>query len=166
MIDHDGGIDTGSERPIDRWFAGYSRDHRNPVNQALHVACVPLILWSLIALLWTLPVAGSWLVQGFWAGLAMFLAWLYWYRASRRLGLGMLLVLVGMAGMTALLAKLLGIRPLFFLALAVFIAAWVGQFIGHKLEGRRPSFLTDLRYLLVGPAWVLAKLYRRLGWTF
>lgn len=159
-------VDDTAARPIDQWFASYSRDHRNPVNQALHVVCVPLILWSLIAMLWAIPVAGSWFVPGIWAGLAMFLAWLYWYKASRRLGLGMLAVLLGMAGVTAVLVQLLGIRPLFFLALAVFITAWVGQFIGHQLEGRRPSFLTDLRYLLVGPAWVLAKLYRRLGWRY
>src|SRR5690606_36199920 len=44
------------------------------------------------------------------------------------------------------------------------VAAWIAQFVGHKLEGRKPSFLTDLVYLLIGPAWVLSKLYRRLGW--
>ena len=49
------------------------------------------------------------------------------------------------------------------LAVGVFVAAWIGQFIGHQFEGRRPSFLTDLAYLLIGPAWLMAKLLRRLG---
>ena len=48
-------------------------------------------------------------------------------------------------------------------AATVFVVAWIAQFIGHKFEGRKPSFLTDLVYLLIGPAWVLAKLYRKLG---
>ena len=52
------------------------------------------------------------------------------------------------------------------LAIGVFVVAWIGQFIGHKIEGRRPSFLTDLVYLLVGPLWTLSKLYKRLGWTW
>ena len=49
-------------------------------------------------------------------------------------------------------------------AAGVFVLAWIGQFYGHHLEGRRPSFLTDLVYLLIGPAWVLGKLYRHRGW--
>jgi uncharacterized membrane protein YGL010W len=49
------------------------------------------------------------------------------------------------------------------LALAVFVVAWIGQFVGHMFEGRRPSFFTDLSYLLVGPAWLMEKLLRRLG---
>ena len=49
-------------------------------------------------------------------------------------------------------------------AIGVFVVAWIAQFVGHKIEGRKPSFLTDLTYLLIGPAWVLAKLYRKLGW--
>ena len=52
--------------------------------------------------------------------------------------------------------------------MGVFVVAWIGQFIGHSklFEGKRPSFFTDLRYLLIGPAWVLAKLYRKLGWSY
>lgn len=50
--------------------------------------------------------------------------------------------------------------------MTVFVVAWIAQFIGHKFEGRKPSFLTDLVYLLIGPAWVLAKLYRKLGWKY
>jgi uncharacterized membrane protein YGL010W len=48
-------------------------------------------------------------------------------------------------------------------AIAVFVIAWIAQFIGHKYEGRKPSFLTDLTYLLIGPAWVVAKVLRKMG---
>ena len=59
-----------------------------------------------------------------------------------------------------------GVMPLLWAGVGVFVVAWIGQFIGHKYEGRKPSFLTDLTYLLIGPAWVLVKLYRRLGWSY
>lgn len=156
-----------SARPIDRWFANYSDDHRNPVNQAIHVVAVPAILWSVIALLWCIP-AGGLFQQGVWAAMAMFAAWLFYYRASRRIGLGMLAVFVAMAALTGWLHGALGTRGLLGLAIAVFVVAWIAQFVGHskRYEGRKPSFLTDLRYLLVGPAWVLSKLYRRLGWRW
>ncbi|HKI80993.1 MAG TPA: Mpo1-like protein, partial [Pseudodesulfovibrio sp.] len=45
----------------------------------------------------------------------------------------------------------------------IFVAAWVGQFIGHYFEGKRPAFLKDLQFLLIGPLWLLAWVYRRLG---
>jgi uncharacterized membrane protein YGL010W len=56
-----------------------------------------------------------------------------------------------------------GTRTLLCVAIAVFVIAWIAQFIGHKIEGRKPSFLTDLTYLLIGPAWVVAKVLRKLG---
>ena len=95
----------------------------------------------------------------------MFLAWMFYYRASRAIGFGMLAILVAMAWLTRWLHDLHGTPGLLRIALGVFVAAWIAQFIGHgKLfEGRKPSFFTDLEYLLIGPAWVLAKLYRRLG---
>ncbi len=154
-------------RPIDRWFAHYSADHRNDTNQRIHVVAVPAILWSVIALLWCIP-AGTLFRPGLWAGLAMFGAWLFYHRASRALGLGMLAVFVAMAALTWWLHTRFGTAVLAWLALGVFAIAWIAQFVGHsaRYEGRKPSFLTDLRYLLIGPAWVLAKLYRRLGWRY
>ena len=155
-----------TQRPIDRWFASYSGDHRNATNQWIHVLCVPAILWSVIALLWCVPSPGTWFRAGFWAGIAMFAAWMFYYRASRKLGVGMLVVFVALGWLTRWLHDSLGTTNLLWLAVAVFVVAWIGQFVGHKIEGRKPSFLTDLTYLLIGPAWVLAKLYRKLGWTW
>ena len=41
--------------------------------------------------------------------------------------------------------------------------AWIGQFIGHKIEGEKPSFFEDLQFLLIGPAWLLGAIYQKLG---
>lgn len=156
--------DRAIERPIDRWFASYSADHRNHANQLIHYVAVPLILWTVTALLWCIPVPGTWFRPGFWSAIVMFAAWMFYYRASRPLGLGMLAVLVAMAWLNRWLHASLGTTLLLQVAVAVFVVAWIAQFVGHKLEGKKPSFLTDLVYLLIGPAWILGKLYRRLGW--
>ena len=155
-----------AHRPIDRWFASYSGDHRNGTNQLIHVVCVPAIVWSIIALLWCIPAPGTWFQAGFWAALPMFAATLFYYRQSRQLGLGMLAMFVLMALSCRAIHDAWGTAPLLWTGVAVFVVAWIGQFLGHRIEGRRPSFLTDLTYLLIGPAWVLAKLYRRLGWSY
>jgi uncharacterized membrane protein YGL010W len=154
-----------AQRPIDRWFAHYSADHRNATNQFIHVICVPAILWSVIALLWCIPAPGTWFSAGFWAGAAMLATVLFYYRASRTLGLGMLLMYVVMSLLTRWIHDSFGTSTLIWLAVGVFAVAWIGQFVGHskRFENKRPSFLTDLTYLLIGPAWVLSKLLRKLG---
>jgi uncharacterized membrane protein YGL010W len=155
---------TADMRPIDRWFDSYSGDHRNATNQRIHVVAVPAILWSVIALLWCIPVPpGGWFKPGIFAAMAMVAAGAYYLRASRVLGMGMLAIFVALSAITWWLQVNFGTRPLLVLAIAVFIVAWIAQFIGHKIEGRKPSFLTDLTYLLIGPAWVLAKGLRKLG---
>jgi uncharacterized membrane protein YGL010W len=166
MNAHPENAETG--RPIDRWFASYAHDHQHPANRLIHWIAVPLILWSVIAILWTIPVLATWFRPGLWSALAMFFAWMFYYRASRRIGLGMLAVFVAMAWLTRWLYYALGREQLLYVAIGVFVVAWVAQFIGHSklFEGKRPSFLTDLRYLLVGPAWLLSKVYRRLGWRW
>ena len=153
------------ERSIDRWFASYSGDHRNDTNQWIHVFAVPAILWTVIALLWCIP-GGTIFKPGIWAALAMFAAWRFYHRASRSLGFGMLGVFLLLGAQTYALTQRLGNRDLLITAVSVFVLAWIAQFVGHKIEGQKPSFLTDLVYLLIGPAWVLAKLYRRLGWRY
>lgn len=153
-------------RPIDRYFASYSDDHRNVINQRIHVVAVPAILWSVVALIWCIPVTASWFSTGVWAALAMFGAWAFYNRLSRRLGLGMLAVFFFCGCVCRLLEARLGLSALLAIALTVFVLAWIAQFLGHRLEGRRPSFLTDLVYLLIGPAWVLAKVYRVMGWRY
>jgi uncharacterized membrane protein YGL010W len=150
-------------RSVNDWFGSYSRDHQNPVNRLVHWVCVPAILWCVIAALWVVPVP-SWLGRpGFWAFIAMFASFVFYYRMSRPLGLAMALAFIVFGLLTEGLYRVLGPSQLLRLAIAVFVLAWIGQFIGHHIEGRRPSFLTDLAYLLIGPAWLMGKIMRRLG---
>lgn len=148
-------------RSVNDWFGGYSRDHRHPINRAIHWVCVPVILWCVIALLWLIPVPAGFAQQGAWAAPAMFAAFLFYHRLSRNLGWAMALALIAFALITASLHAALGSSGLLWLAAGLFVLAWIGQFVGHVIEGQRPSFLTDLAYLLIGPAWLMGKLMRR-----
>ena len=151
-------------RPIDRWLDSYSGDHQHATNQLIHLLCVPAIVWTITALLWVVPVPRGLVQQGFWMAVAMFFAWLFYWRLSRPLALGMLALFVAAGFLNRWLYHALGASGLLWLAVGVFVVAWVGQFVGHHIEGRRPSFFTDLKYLLIGPLWTLDKLYRKLGW--
>ena len=150
-------------RTMQSWLDSYSADHQNPTNQRLHWICVPPIVWTVIALLWTVPVPAAYAQPGSWAVLAMFFAFVWYWRHSRRLGIALLLAFIVLALFTAVLFRQLGAANLRWLALAVFVLAWIGQFVGHKYEGRKPSFLTDISSLLIGPAWLMEKLLRKLG---
>jgi uncharacterized membrane protein YGL010W len=150
-------------RPVDRMLGSYADDHRHPTNQQIHWICVPLIVWSVIAFLWLIPVAPQIGRPGLWAGLAMAAAVAYYFRMSRVLGVAFLVAFVAYSLVTELLYRELGRSGLLWLAIGVFVVAWVGQFIGHKIEGRRPTFFTDLVYLLVGPMFLMTKALRKIG---
>ena len=152
-----------ARREVDRWLGNYSEDHRHPSNVAMHHVCVPLIVWSLVAALWAIPVPPSIGRPGLWAALALVGAFGFYLRLSRPLAYATLAGFVVLFAITELLHRLLGSIGLLWTAAAVFAVAWVGQFIGHHVEGKRPSLFTDLVYLLIGPIWLVAKTLRRLG---
>lgn len=150
-------------RTIHEWFGRYSSDHANATNRAIHWVCVPVILWCVVALLWLVPVPPAIGRAGFWAFVAMFFAFLFYYRLSRAIGLGMAAVFIACGLIAEGALRALGPQDLLWLATGLFVVAWIGQFVGHLIEGRRPSFFTDLAYLLIGPAWLTGKLMRRAG---
>jgi len=155
-----------TRREVDRWLGNYSEDHRNPTNVLIHWICVPLILWTVIAVLWVAPVPASIGRAGLWAGVAMFAAMMFYLRLSRALAFGMLAAFVLLGLITEALYRALGPTQLMWLAIAVFVLAWIAQFVGHHIEGRRPAFFTDLAYLLIGPAWIVAKIMRKAGLAY
>ena len=137
-------------RRVDVLFARYGESHRHPTNKAIHWVCVPLITWSLLAMLWWLSPAAAYVLIG--------IATLFYLTLSFTIAIGMLAVAAVMVYPLTLLGD--ATLPV---AIAVFVAAWIGQFAGHRIEGKKPSFVEDLRFLLVGPAWLLATLYECLG---
>lgn len=151
-------------RTLQQWFDLYGESHRNPTNKLIHWICVPVIFFCVIALLAELPPGElPYLGRIPWAKLVVAVVLLGFYLPrSPSMAAGMAL----WSYLCLSLAKLLqdhGPAPLWALSLGLFTVAWVGQFIGHRIEGRKPSFLTDLQFLLIGPAWLMGFIYRRLG---
>lgn len=151
-------------RTIQQWFDLYGESHQNATNKTIHWICVPTIYFCVIALLAELP-PGELPYAGRipWAKAVVALALIGFYLPKS------LSMTVGMALWSYAclwLAKYLQHHapyPLWAMSLALFTAAWIGQFIGHRIEGKKPSFLTDLQFLLIGPAWLLGFIYRRAG---
>jgi uncharacterized membrane protein YGL010W len=151
-------------RSTQDWLDEYSESHQNPVNKAVHWICVPLIALTVIGLFWSLPVPAAFEQISpamNWGTLFMMASVVYYFIMSPRLAVGMLGVIALFA---AILVWLDGLRtPLWLICIAVFALAWVGQFLGHAVEGKRPSFFKDLQFLMIGPMWLLSFVYRRLG---
>ena len=151
-------------RAVSDWLDEYGTSHRNPVNKTLHWICIPPIVLSVMGLLRSLPVPGAftalspWLD---WATLVALGAVAYYLLLSPPLALGAAVVFAALLALTRPLAALPW--PLWQTSIAIFVLGWIGQFIGHAVEGRRPSFFKDLQFLLIGPLWLLAAAYRRLS---
>jgi len=143
-----------------QWFDEYSVSHRNPVNKAIHWVCIPLIVISLLGLLWPLQ---SPIFDLNWAILVMAGALGYYASMSLRLALGMAICSLGMLGVVMWLDSFSTTVPLWVSSLTIFVGAWIGQFIGHKIEGKKPSFFKDLQFLLIGPLWLVGHIFRRFG---
>ena len=153
-------------RSIDLHLARYADQYGGAHGRRIHGIAGFAILWSLVALLWCIPVPGTLAQTGIWAALAMFFAWSYCYRLSRPLGLGMLAVFFVFGCLCRLLEMRLGLTTLLWTAMAVWVAGLIALLAGFRIEGRRPGRFTGPAGLLVGPLWVLASLYRRMGWKY
>jgi uncharacterized membrane protein YGL010W len=138
------------QRQIDMLLSKYSESHRHPKNEVIHFVCVPVIVFSLLGLLWSIHPSVAVAVT--------VLSLIYYYTLSVRFMLGMLLMFAAMLGVLSALPQN-WVLPV---CIGVFVIAWIGQFIGHHIEGKKPSFFDDLRFLLIGPLFVLGFLYRRL----
>ena len=155
-------------RTAAQWLDDYGDSHRNQANKALHWICVPVIVWCVLGLLWSLPFLGDVRARfpaANWGGVAALAALLYYSVLSVPLALGALPLLLVMLWSIDLLDRS-SPMPLWSVCVVLFAAAWVGQFIGHAIEGKRPSFFKDVQFLMIGPLWLLADVYRRLGIRF
>ena len=155
-------------RKIDILLTEYGESHQNTTNKAIHWLCVPLIFFSLVALVASIQASALEKIAGQkdaftnWATLVLLLATVYYVSLSIPLALGMVLFsVVCLQGAYAL--SQMAILPLWQMALLIFTLAWIGQFYGHKIEGKKPSFLKDVQFLLVGPAWLLHFIYKKVG---
>ncbi|AVV49448.1 MULTISPECIES: DUF962 domain-containing protein [Leptospira] len=158
-------------KSVETWFSEYSESHQNPVNKNIHWICVPLIYFTVIGLFWSIPVPS--LLQSVpylnFATIALVLSLAFYLRLSPMLALGMLILSSLMIYLIVLLQGtvfpiMLGTYSygILELSITIFVLAWIGQFIGHEIEGKKPSFFKDLQFLLIGPIWLLGFIYKKL----
>jgi uncharacterized membrane protein YGL010W len=155
---------TNPRKSADQWFAEYGESHQDDTNELIHWICVPTICFSVMGLVWSLPIP-----DGIEAGLPWF-NWLqpvllaalaFYFRLSVPLAFGLLAFTSACYCAIELLATY-GPVAVWKLCLGLFVLAWIGQFVGHKIEGQKPSFLKDVVFLLIGPAWLLHFIYKKL----
>jgi uncharacterized membrane protein YGL010W len=146
-----------------QWFAMYAESHQNDLNKKIHFICVPVIYYTIIGLLLEIPTSlientlqlDLPLVEN-WAVVVAFIVLIFYFLLSFK-------IFVRMVFFTALCIALNqwidNFLNNFQISIGLFVIAWIGQFYGHKIEGKKPSFLEDLQFLLIGPAWVFEKIF-------
>lgn len=152
-------------KAIDRLLSEYGESHQNSTNKLIHWVCVPLIMFSLLGLLMSIPFVMERSLLLNWASIFFYGTLLYYLRLSLSMFLGFILIggimIFGNYSMWASFSY--DAQQLAMVSAIVFFVAWVGQFIGHKIEGKKPSFIKDLQFLLIGPAWLMHFLFRKIG---
>jgi uncharacterized membrane protein YGL010W len=150
-------------RLVDVYFDKYSESHQNHTNEIIHWICVPSIVFSLFGLIWAIPfphieILGKYNGYVNWASFLIAFSIYYYYKLSPVLSYFMLLLIMFFSAGIVTLEKMhntAGWPQMWEVCLGIFVLAWIGQFIGHKIEGKKPSFLDDLKFLLIGPIWLL-----------
>lgn len=154
-------------RKIDALLSEYGESHQNATNKTIHWICVPAIFFSVVALIASIPAGFLNSVLGSsafvnWATVVLVLVMIYYLSLSIPLSIGMLLFsLLCLYLVNVVVANVA--LPLWQVALIIFVVAWIGQFYGHKIEGKKPSFFKDLQFLMIGPAWLMHFIYKKIG---
>lgn len=131
----------------------YASSHQNKTNKLIHYVAVPIIFWTITAMLWVVKLP---YVENL-AIVMTALVSIYYVSKDIKLAIQMIIFSVLCLVLNSLLeAKGL---PLLSISLGLFIVAWIFQFIGHKIEGKKPSFFKDLQFLLIGPAWIVRQVF-------
>ncbi len=146
---------------IEEWFSEYGESHQNPTNKLVHWFCVPVIFFCVVALLSLLQLPSLFGLNLNFAHAVLLFAAFFYLRLSLNLGL-ITLLFASLCLWLSMTMQGLGL-PVFTIAVGLFIAAWIGQFWGHHIEGKKPSFLKDIQFLLIGPLWLMGFIFKGIG---
>ena len=150
-------------RTIQDWLNEYGESHKNETNKLIHWVCVPSIVFSILGLLYAIKLPLY--ISNFQLNVGVVvsvLVLIYYFSLSASLAVGMFLYLA-ICMLIAYFIERSGVVSLWLFSIIVFVAAWVGQFYGHKIEGKKPSFLKDIQFLMIGPAWLMSFIYKKMG---
>ncbi len=145
-------------KTLDQWLVEYSVSHQNPKNKKIHNIFVPLIMFSVLGLIWSIPTPElfNFSILMNWSILFSAICMIFYFSLGKTTGFLMLSVLVPMI-IGVYVIDHLGFSVLW-VSTFIFIVSWIAQFYGHKIEGKKPSFFQDIQFLLIGPLWVFRKI--------
>ena len=153
-------------RKIDQLFAEYAESHQNQTNKFIHWICVPLIFFTIVGFISLIPAppfcAPSFGCISVASIVALVLVSIFYFNLSWRISLIMLLIMLLMEHF-AYAINVHFKENSWIIYLSIFVITWIFQFIGHKIEGKKPSFLKDLQFLLIGPIWLLHFILKKIG---
>lgn len=142
---------TDHQTRLDQLLSHYASSHQNPTNEAIHCVAVPVIMLTLLGLIFELHP----MLFVVFLGASL----VYYARLSMRVVLLMTIWSLALTGLILLMGEYRLV-----VCVTLFVIAWIGQFIGHRIEGKKPSFFEDIQYLWVGPLFVADVLLRRVGY--
>jgi len=156
-------------RSADEWFEAYGESHKNPINKAIHWVCVPVIVFATLGLLWAVPI--PWRSSIFSSDIASYanlgavtmIAVLFGFYVRLSLSISIFMLAYTLLCLWGIITIDASSYSLWQVCAVVFVLAWIAQFVGHHIEGQKPSFLEDLQFLFVGPAWLIHFLYKKMG---
>ena len=152
---------------IQEWLDAYGVSHKNKINKVIHWFCVPLIMISLLGLLSLIKFSIEFNNNIYCISIAhilVILALFFYLRLSLSISIGMFIISFIFLFIIYQFELLFSnSTQLIIIYLSTFIVSWIGQFIGHKIEGVKPSFFEDIQFLLIGPAWLLSFIYNKFG---
>jgi uncharacterized membrane protein YGL010W len=151
-------------KSINQWLDEYAVSHQNPTNKMVHFVCVPVIFFTVVGLLYAirLPFEISPGLPLTVADIVVVLVAIYYFSLSVSLAIGMVLYSALCLVLCEVIQRYTG-GYLWAVSIGLFVLAWIAQFWGHKVEGKKPSFLKDLQFLMIGPAWIMSFLYKKIG---
>ena len=151
-------------KSIDQWLSEYGESHQNPTNKMVHFVCVPVIFFTVVGLLYCIKLPFNF-AEGYpvtVAHIVTLMVAIYYCFLSIPLAIGMTLYAILCLLLCHVIQQATG-GNLLWVSIGLFVLAWIAQFWGHKVEGKKPSFLKDLQYLMIGPAWIMSFLFKKIG---
>ncbi len=149
------------------WLERYEKNHENLTWPLIYWAAVPMVVVGTVGVLWTLPVPAQFteispLLN--WGSAFLMVSAVYYFVISLSLAIGLLPFVIGVGSIQLWLADS-DFTPLR-VSSGLLVGGLIGLWLGHRNERGIRATLEDLQTIMIGPAWLLSVIYRRIGIPF
>ena len=152
---------------IDGWLKHYEDTHQDLTYPVIYWAAVPMVVVGTVGVFWNMPIPDAFFEISpllNWGTAFLMSAAVYYFIISVSLAIGMLPFVLGVAGIHTWLEQS-DFSPLR-VSIGLLAAGIIGLFMGHRNKSSLRPVLQDIQLMMIGPAWLLSVLYRRIGIPF